>query len=60
MSKRTRELKQKIHDTISSMDEIVVNGGKIHANDPLMIKLVKLRRELIKQSQKKLKKQQTT
>lgn len=55
MSKIIRELKQKIHDTITSMDEIVMNGGRIHANDPLMNKLVKLRRELIKQSKKKIK-----
>lgn len=52
MSKRTRELKQKIHDTINDMDKIVVKGGKIRADDPLMIRLVKLRRELIKQTNK--------
>lgn len=53
MSRKTRELKQKIHKTITSIDEIVENGGKITRNDPLMIKLIKLRRELIKQANKK-------
>lgn len=47
MSKKVSELKKKISDTIDKMDKIVDGGGKMRQNDPLMIKLVKLRRDLI-------------
>jgi len=46
MSKK--HIKQKIQKTVEELDQIVLQGGKVRQDDPLMIRLVKLRRELIK------------
>lgn len=48
MSKKN--IKQKIKQTVDRMDQIVLDGGTIRQDDPLMVKLVKLRREMLKKT----------
>lgn len=48
MKANIKIIKQNISTTINKLDDIVVNGGRVCQNDPLMIRLIKLRRELLK------------